>query len=220
MTRNEQLNGTDREALKERFIAIADRLVQAIPWSAYRDYGFAREAIFTALWDECQSFAMVSQQPEKTADDAPISLSGDARDAWALGYNTAMGEVYGSSKPSETHEGGWRCIQCGTFKEGASIELATALCYCGVGGGRWAAEPLAQSSPVPHEAKPRSFADTLARAERLGCAITGAAPLSGDAPVSPGSSATETVYASVCCLDCGTPVLAGMACPNCGLGEA
>lgn len=42
-----------------------------------------------------------SQRPEKTADDAPVGLPGDARDAWAMGFNAAMAEVYPSPETRE-----------------------------------------------------------------------------------------------------------------------
>lgn len=52
---------------------------------------------------EALSPSAPSQQPEKTADDAPIGLSCDPADAWAMGYNAAMTEVYAvsSSAPVE-----------------------------------------------------------------------------------------------------------------------
>jgi hypothetical protein len=73
-----------------------------------------------------------------------------------------------SNRPIE----GWSCVECHVFKAGASIELATAVCYCGVGRGRWGA--AMRPVPDPVEA---FYAKVNARAEAsmlAGHTVTGA----------------------------------------------
>jgi len=89
------------------------------------------EACDEAVKEAREEWEMASQQPEKTADDAPDDVvTYDQRESWALGFNAAMGEVYGSSVPVERPQVcviGRYCRRHGFIHGGEAEELRSKV---------------------------------------------------------------------------------------------
>lgn len=57
---------------------------------------------------------------------------------------------YQLDKTSMTEAPHWRCVHCGWKSLGHEITLATAICKCGTGMGRWEACGRTEPTEPPH----------------------------------------------------------------------